>query len=101
MAPIALENIAYFQDEHLAFAPRNDCREAAIGKKKHSNEKSRELAIHETVSHLNNLLGGITSPKPSPALYITGLGSQYPPFKFKPEDLKGFLRKWYDVDTPG
>ena len=38
--------------------------------------------------------------RPSPALFITGLGSQYPPFTFKPERLEPFLGKWYDTNTP-
>ena len=43
----------------------------------------------------------LSSSKAVPGLYITGLGSQYPPFLFHPDRLEGFISKWYDLETPG
>ena len=43
----------------------------------------------------------LSSSKAVPGLYITGLGSQYPPFLFHPDKLEGFISKWYDLETPG
>nr|AWU47396.1 polyketide synthase type III [Nephromopsis pallescens] len=43
----------------------------------------------------------VSPSKETPGLYITGLGSQYPPFLFTPEKLEGFIKRWYDLDTPG
>ena len=43
----------------------------------------------------------VTPSKETPGLYITGLGSQYPPFLFPPEKLEGFIKRWYDLETPG
>ena len=43
----------------------------------------------------------LSSSKAAPGLYITGLGSQYPPFLFHPDRLEGFISKWYDLETPG
>ena len=43
----------------------------------------------------------VTQFKETPGLYITGLGSQYPPFLFPPEKLEGFIKRWYDLETPG
>ncbi|KAL8848057.1 MAG: hypothetical protein Q9221_006917 [Calogaya cf. arnoldii] len=37
----------------------------------------------------------------TPMLSITGLGTQYPPFKLKSDQLETFLRKFYDVESPG
>ena len=43
----------------------------------------------------------LSSSKAAPGLYITGLGSQYPPFLFHPDKLEGFISRWYDLETPG
>ena len=43
----------------------------------------------------------VTKVKETPGLYITGLGSQYPPFLFPPDKLEPFIKKWYDLETPG
>ena len=43
----------------------------------------------------------LSSSKAAPGLYITGLGSQYPPFLFHPDRLEGFISRWYDLETPG
>ena len=43
----------------------------------------------------------LSSSKAVPGLYITGLGSQYPPFLFHADRLAGFISKWYDLETPG
>lgn len=43
----------------------------------------------------------LSSSKAVPGLYITGLGSQYPPFSFHPDRLAGFISKWYDLETLG
>ena len=43
----------------------------------------------------------LSSSKAVPGLYITGLGSQYPPFSFHPDRLAGVMSKWYDLETPG
>ena len=34
-------------------------------------------------------------------LYITGLGSQYPPFLLRPENMEGLIKKWFESETPG
>lgn len=36
-----------------------------------------------------------------PGLYITGLGSQYPPYLLGPEKLEEFAARFYDVESPG
>ena len=43
----------------------------------------------------------LSSSKAAPGLYITGLGSQYPPFLFHPDKLEGYISRWYDIETPG
>ncbi|MCJ1385151.1 hypothetical protein MMC17_008270 [Xylographa soralifera] len=61
--------------------------------------------ITETVQEIPSTSSTRTVPslgaKTAPALYITGLGSQYPPFLFAPERLESFIKKWYDLETPG
>ena len=42
-----------------------------------------------------------TPSKDTPGLYITGLGSQYPPFLLRPEKMEGLIKKWFDSETPG
>ncbi|KAK4861374.1 hypothetical protein LT330_004290 [Penicillium expansum] len=37
----------------------------------------------------------------APALYITGLGSQYPPYLLGPEDLEKLTARFHDVSRPG
>jgi type III polyketide synthase len=34
-------------------------------------------------------------------LWITGLGTQYPPYFLAPEKLDQFANKFYDVESPG
>lgn len=36
----------------------------------------------------------------APGLYITGLGSQFPPHLFGPEKLEELARRLYDVEKP-
>ncbi|KAJ5357212.1 hypothetical protein N7541_004370 [Penicillium brevicompactum] len=38
---------------------------------------------------------------PAPGLYITGLGSQYPPYLLAPHDLENFAARYYDLTKPG
>ncbi|KAK9851585.1 Thiolase-like [Penicillium brevicompactum] len=38
---------------------------------------------------------------PAPGLYITGLGSQYPPYLLAPHDLENFAARYYDVTKSG
>ncbi|KAJ5126307.1 Thiolase-like subgroup [Penicillium atrosanguineum] len=38
---------------------------------------------------------------PAPALYITGLGSQYPPYLLGPEEFEKFTARFYDMSRPG
>lgn len=33
-------------------------------------------------------------------LWITGLGTQYPPYLLGPEKMDNFAKKFYDVDNP-
>ncbi|KAF3482228.1 uncharacterized protein GIQ15_04987 [Arthroderma uncinatum] len=40
-------------------------------------------------------------PLPPPGLFITGLGSQYPPYLLVPEKLACFAERFYDVQRPG
>ena len=56
--------------------------------------------IHEVVPTAP-ASGVVTPLKETPGLYITGLGHQYPPFLFQPEHLESFIKKWYDLETPG
>ncbi|KAJ5164934.1 uncharacterized protein N7500_006764 [Penicillium coprophilum] len=37
----------------------------------------------------------------APALYITGLGSQYPPYLLGPDDLEKLAARFHDVSRPG
>jgi hypothetical protein len=37
----------------------------------------------------------------APALYITGLGSQYPPYLLGAKDLDNLAARFYDVTRPG
>lgn len=37
----------------------------------------------------------------APALYITGLGSQYPPYLLGPKDLDKLAARYHDVNNPG
>ncbi|WYZ43618.1 hypothetical protein EsH8_VII_000054 [Colletotrichum jinshuiense] len=41
-----------------------------------------------------------TPPMP-PRLWITGLGSQYPPYLLGPERLEEFAKRFYDIEKPG
>ncbi|KAJ5661552.1 uncharacterized protein N7477_009168 [Penicillium maclennaniae] len=41
------------------------------------------------------------SHSPAPALYITGLASQYPPYLLGPEELEKFTARFYDISRPG
>ena len=43
----------------------------------------------------------LSSSRAVPGLYITGLGSQYPPFSCQSDRLAAFISKWYDLETPG
>ncbi|KAI4214643.1 MAG: hypothetical protein LQ351_002716 [Letrouitia transgressa] len=99
MAPIAIETLP---EPTLTFEPRGGCKTLALKSPKDvkSHEDSVKSVIQETVNDLGVLPATITPPKPSPALFITGLGSQYPPFTFKPDRLEPFLSKWYDPSTP-
>ncbi|RYP15356.1 hypothetical protein DL765_005747 [Monosporascus sp. GIB2] len=36
-----------------------------------------------------------------PSLWITGIGSQYPPYRLGPEKLDEFAKRFYDVEKPG
>lgn len=54
--------------------------------------------VHEDLSAA---LETAAPTKETPGLYITGMGQQYPPFLFMPDKLEGFVKKWYDLDTPG
>lgn len=38
---------------------------------------------------------------PAPALYITGLGSKYPPYLLGAEDLDKLASPFHDVSRPG
>nr|P0DUK2.1 RecName: Full=Type III polyketide synthase pspB; AltName: Full=Soppiline biosynthesis cluster protein B [Penicillium soppii] len=43
----------------------------------------------------------VLNHSPPPGLYITGLGSQYPPYLLGPEKLEEFAARFYDVESPG
>ena len=48
----------------------------------------------EIVEDKDGMVNPMANPDPlEPALYITGLGSQYPPFSLRPEQMAGFLEK--------
>lgn len=38
---------------------------------------------------------------PVPGLWITGIGSQYPPYLVGPDALDKFAKRFYDVEKPG
>lgn len=44
---------------------------------------------------------GTPKTSPAPGLWITGLGSQYPPYLLGPENLDRFAKRFYDVENPG
>lgn len=94
MAPIAtnvISNEVGLKQKSLANLDINDPLE---------NAEIKKHGINGGIPDLSTLPATIPLPKPSPALFITGLGSQYPPFTFKPERLEPFLGKWYDTNTP-
>lgn len=49
----------------------------------------------------NGANGTDTETSPMPALWITGLGSQYPPYVLTPDDIERFARRFYDTEKPG
>lgn len=60
----------------------------------------KEVATDQDIEVKSDLQSLKNIPKISefsPRLFITGMGSQYPPFTFKPEQLEKSLKKWYDV----
>ena len=82
-----------------AFEPHDSYRVPLVGPKMAIKE-DYIVDAHEVVSTAP--VSGTSTPfKETPGLYITGLGSQYPPFLFQPENLEGFIKKWYDLETPG
>ncbi|KAL8697112.1 MAG: hypothetical protein Q9224_002462 [Gallowayella concinna] len=70
---------------------KHDCTIQAVKK---------TLAVENGFAHEAPRIIPLTS-NPVPVLYITGLGSQYPPFTLKAEQLKTFLQKVYDIESPG
>ena len=58
----------------------------------------------EEVEDKGSLMNPIADPDPlSPGLYITGIGSQHPPFSLKSEQLAGFMQKlkpWTGSEMP-
>lgn len=65
-----------------------------------TKKETATVHITEVQDDLRSLTVTPKLAEPSPELFITGLGSQYPPFTFKPERLESFLKRWYDVETP-
>ena len=60
------------------------------------------VTVKETVKEdVPTIPKSITPVKEAPGLFITGLGHQYPPFLFGPDKLEAFVKRWYDVETPG
>ncbi|KAL9000149.1 MAG: hypothetical protein Q9188_005740 [Gyalolechia gomerana] len=102
MAPPAMENEVQFVRDRLVFNPKNVYQVSTTSCQDDiAVEKINETPAIESVYDLSSIPATIVTPKPTPALYIAGLGSQYPPFTFKPERLESFLHKFYDVETPG
>ncbi len=81
------------------FEPLDSYRVPLVGPKM-AIKNDYVIDAHEVVS-LAPVSGTSTPFKETPGLYITGLGSQYPPFLFRPENLEGFIKKWYDLETSG
>ena len=58
----------------------------------------------EKLEEKDGMVNPIANPDPvKSALYITGLGSQYPPFSLRPEQMAGFLQRlkpWTGFETP-
>lgn len=54
-------------------------------------------------SSANGLNGdkGDDRHSPVPGLWITGIGSQFPPYLGSPETLDTFAKRFYDVESPG
>ncbi|KAI3391560.1 hypothetical protein diail_7154 [Diaporthe ilicicola] len=48
-----------------------------------------------------NRAGNNTSTAPFPGLWITGIGTQYPPYSLGPEKLEKFANRFHDVEKPG
>lgn len=42
-----------------------------------------------------------TSTAPVPGLWITGIGSAYPPYCLRSETVEAFAKQFYDVEKPG
>ena len=80
---------------HFVFEPCDSYRVPQVGP---NTAVKREciISVLEDVS-----IASHPEIKEVPGLYITGLGSQYPPFLLYPEKLEGFVKKWYDIDSPG
>jgi type III polyketide synthase len=36
-----------------------------------------------------------------PSLWITGLGSQYPPYLIEYDTLESYVKRFYDAEKPG
>ena len=73
-------------------------------------ELAGKQAFVETVQEIKDDVDSHVKPsylpatvpsKAEPALFVTGLGHQYPPYLFHPDKLEEFLSKWYDIETPG
>ena len=84
---------------HPLFKPRDAYEEPLIG----ASIVPKQL-FTETVQEIESSRSSSATRSNSnsvPGLFITGLGSQYPPFLFHPDKLEGFIEKFYDLETPG
>lgn len=60
-----------------------------------SNEqKVTSYQVHATMGSVPE------TPSPCPELWITGLGSQYPPYLLPPEKFRALASKFHDLEKP-
>jgi hypothetical protein len=65
-----------------------------------TKKEAATLQVTEVNDELRSLTITPALSESAPGLFITGIGSQYPPFTIKPEQLENNLKKWCDVGTP-
>ena len=102
MEPVAIENGGQFVYDPVTFKPDNVYGvSTTLREDESTTETVKKTSAIESVVALGPLPNPIVTSKSIPALSITGLGSQYPPFTIQSERLETYLQKLYDVETPG
>ncbi|KAL8810320.1 MAG: hypothetical protein Q9200_002675 [Gallowayella weberi] len=102
MEPVVIDSEAPAVHTSVTFNTESqNNRSSKTNKKDGSRVAVQSISATENGSALGASPTNLRIPKPFSALYITGLGSQYPPFTLKPDRLKSFLQKLYDTESPG